>query len=1008
MQKRKSRGHKISHCSESGKPSDFLLSAFCVLLSAFCFLLSGKLACAGSYASSVASAWGQPVVGIRLESDARLNVEDFATQITQKVGEPLDQSKVAQSLKNLFATGRFRELRADVEEKQNGVILVFVARSTFFVSVVRAERTPKPLQPSALISASRLRLGQPLSDEDLVAASQRIKTVLAENGYYQAQIEHAVLHDLDNQLANIVFSIVPGRRARLSGVKFQGHPGIPPQRLAAIAHWRPGVHLTSAGLERGLIRIHKFYVKQGRLQTTTRIQDRTYDPKHSTETLVVQVEAGPVVEVHLRGAHISSRQLKKLLLVYKEGVTDDLALAEGERKLRDYFEKQGYFSASVKWLRDPQPDSQKVEITYMVNLGARGDFAGLAYKGNRSVSEDDLNAILAIQPRDFPRVRGIFSHDLLQHDLKALKALYQSKGFVDVRVTPRLNDHYQNRSGNLFATFDIEEGTRMTVGRLTIQGVNADMEKKIRTFLSTNPGQPYSPGRADADRDAILDYFANQGYNHAIVTWKSLSVSATHQVDLEYQIEPGLQEKIRRVVLMGNQHTRAGIIRRELTFKRDQPLSQSALLESQTRLYDLDVFNQVQIAPQDPENSEPHKTVLVSMEEARRWTVGYGGGIDVQRLESSQPQGQYKASPRLSFDLTRLNVGGRAQTFSLGGRLSNLESGGTASYLIPRFLTHRDLSLRVNGLGERTRDVSTFTARRQEASVILQKRYSASTSLSGRYSFRRVSVDLSNRIDPQSIPLLSQPVRVATLGSTYVNDHRDNPADATKGSFSLADAGIAWQRLGSEANFLRLSGQNSTYYRLRPHLIFARNTRLGVESTFGGLREVFIPPAGDQPGHLALTRAIPLPERFFMGGSDAHRGFSLNQAGPRDSKTGFPIGGQALFLNTLELRLPLEENRYGLVLFHDAGNVFSSLRRARLLKFTQGSPTNFDYTVHAVGLGLRYQTPIGPLRFDVGYSLNPPRFQVCTQPQFQVCPPQDLEVRRLPKIQFFLSVGQSF
>ena len=108
-----------------------------------------------------------------------------------------------------------------------------------------------------------------------------------------------------------------------------------------------------------------------------------------------------------------------------------------------------------------------------------------------------------------------------------------------------------------------------------------------------------------------------------------------------------------------------------------------------------------------------------------------------------------------------------------------------------------------------------------------------------------------------------------------------------------------------------------------------------------------------------------------------------------------------MFLNALELRIPLEENKYGLVLFHDAGNVYSSFRTMRLLKFSQSSPTDFDYTAHAVGVGLRYNTPIGPLRFDVGYSLNPPRFQA-TNSQGVV------EVRRLSNFQFFLSVGQSF
>jgi outer membrane protein assembly factor BamA len=275
-------------------------------------------------------------------------------------------------------------------------------------------------------------------------------------------------------------------------------------------------------------------------------------------------------------------------------------------------------------------------------------------------------------------------------------------------------------------------------------------------------------------------------------------------------------------------------------------------------------------------------------------------------------------------------------------------------------------------------------------SLILQKRYGPHASVIGRYNFR--NVDVSNlRVSPAAIPLLSQATLVATLGGTYINDHRDNPVDATSGSYSVADADLAWKKLGSSANFFRLNGQNSTYYRLGPHVVFARNTRLGLEPTFGG----------------TSPENVPLPERFYMGGPDSHRGFSLNEAGPRDPLTGFPIGGRALFLNQVELRFGLEQNRLGLVLFEDAGNAYSSISRMRLLKVTQDSPTDFDYTEHAAGLGIRYQTPVGPLRFDVGYSPNPPRFQQCTV-SASVCPPGNLEVLRLPSFQFFLSVGQSF
>jgi outer membrane protein assembly factor BamA len=323
--------------------------------------------------------------------------------------------------------------------------------------------------------------------------------------------------------------------------------------------------------------------------------------------------------------------------------------------------------------------------------------------------------------------------------------------------------------------------------------------------------------------------------------------------------------------------------------------------------------------------------------------------------------------------------------------------------VIPYLANRRDLSLRINGLVDRSREVLTFTDDQKGASITVEKRYSASTAISARYSFSRVeALDLSGRISKAEASLLKGPTWVGGFGGSYVNDHRDDPLDATRGSYSLADAGVMYKGFGSEANFLRLTGQYATYYRLGTHLVFARNTRIGVESPYGSLEKVLVSPPGE-PKEYIYTDTLPLPERLFMGGSDSHRGFSINQAGPRDPVYGYPIGGNALFFNSVELRLRMAQQKLGFVLFNDTGNVFTTSRRMRLLKFSQSSLTNvdsLDYDSDAVGVGLRYKTPVGPLSFDVGYNLNPPRYQMPTK--------TGVEVQQLARFQFFLSVGQSF
>ena len=973
--------------------------------------------------------WGRVVLDIRLSCDAHLAMADFPGVVTQEVGQSLDPSKISDSLKKLFATGRFTELRAEAQPGQGGVHVIFVGRAQYFVGVVQVEGTPSTLEPRTLLTSTRLRLGQPISNDVLIAAQRHISELLVSNGYYRAVVRYRLRPDPATQEAEAIFSVFAGKPARLSSVEFQGHPGFPLAKLTKEAGWHRGIQLTSARVERGLYKLHQFFVSRNRLQGTVSVLKRDYDADQNTERLLAKVESGPLfrvrveeagiprsksksllpswVRARLEATRISRSKLKSLLPVYRDGVVDQPSLARSSRILEDYFQERGYFSARVTAARDFDAASQTLDLTFRASLGTRGEFEGYGFKGNRAIPTTQLMAVVSRPAQGTFSRTPLYNRTLLDNKLSTLTSLYQSKGFLNVRITASADDYFQGQSGHRFVTFQVEEGAQTTVRQLALTGIPASMQRAVWPLLLTKPHQPYSPGRVASDRDTISDYLANLGYAQAEVNWHASPVSEQHQVDVDFHIELGRQERIRHIVVMGNEHTRLGIIRRELAIHQGQPLSQDNVAESQSHLYELGMFSQVQIAPQDVPSSETEKTVLVAVDESRRWTLGYGGGLEVQRLGSSNPQGTFKASPRISLDLRRIDVGGRNQTYTLWGRLSYLETGAGMTYVIPSLANRRDLNLRINGLIDRTRDVLTFTDDQKGASVTLEKRYSPSTAISANYSFSRVeALDLSSHISPEEVPLLKGPTWVGGFGGSFARDHRNDPLDATRGSYSLADAGIMSKDLGSQANFLRLTGQYASYYKLGSHLVFARNTRLGLESPYGSKEVISVPnPIPGQPPIRTLTDQLPLPERLFMGGINSHRGFSINQAGPRDPQSGYPVGGNALFFNSVELRLRLVQERLGVVLFNDTGNVFTTIRRMRLLKFSQTRPLSdvdtLDYDSDAVGIGLRYKTPVGPLSFDLGYNLNPPRYQTVTTSGI-------VEVQQLARFQFFLSLGQSF
>jgi outer membrane protein assembly factor BamA len=246
------------------------------------------------------------------------------------------------------------------------------------------------------------------------------------------------------------------------------------------------------------------------------------------------------------------------------------------------------------------------------------------------------------------------------------------------------------------------------------------------------------------------------------------------------------------------------------------------------------------------------------------------------------------------------------------------------------------------------------------------------------------------KIDQLLVPLLSQPETVGMPEFSVIQDKRDNPIDAHHGMYTTLNFAYAAKFLGSQTEFGRALVRNSTYYQLGHDLVLARSTQFGVITRTGG------------------RPSIPLPERIYSGGSTSIRAFPDFQAGPRDLTTGFPIGGNAMFINNTELRFPIYGDNLSGVLFHDAGNVYSTLGDLSF-RFRQENLQDFNYMVQCVGLGIRYRTPIGPFRVDLSLSPDAPRFYgLKGTEQDYLNGTAVATVQKINAFQFHISVGQAF
>jgi outer membrane protein insertion porin family len=938
---------------------------------------------------------GRRVSEVRVVTEEGRLLERNPRQLALQPGQPYRTEAEQTALKQLFRTGLYATIRTVVRPAGEALQVEFVVRENDFIGVVRLAGFKEPPSEARALATLGLGLGEPFSAATMEEALERLRQLFAEDGLFRAVLSVQLERDPATHEVNIVVNVQPGPRARVGTIHLVNHSRFSETVLLGRLGLRPGMPATADHLDGATERLRRFLVNKNYLTARVLLRRGSYDAATNRLPVEVIVDAGPAVRILVEGAHVAARELKKLVPIFQEGSVDEDLLLEGQRNLQDFFERQGFFDSRVRYEVRLQEQGHREWIVYEVQRGPRRRLAAVAFEGNHYFSTALLRERLRIQPAGLLSP-GRFSPRLLEQDAEAIRLLYQANGFADVQVVPEVIENFRGHPRDLLVRFRIVEGLQTRVASLALEGNQAISTAELQDVLAELPGQPFSPTLVATDRDNILHLYYDRGYPRASFRYEVRS-AGPNRVALTYRIEEGPVARVGRVILLGYRHTRPGVIRRQVQLKPGEPLRESDVVETQDRLYNLGVFNRVQIATQNPRGEATERTVLVEVREGQRYTIAYGGGFEAQRLggASSAVGTTLSFSPRGIFEFTKLNVAGRAQTLAFKARASGFQYRGLVSYEMPGLLTNPRFNLLLSGFADKIRDVRTFTSRRYEASLQVAQNASRDTTFLYRFTFRRVLVDASSlRIDPNQIPLFSQPTKIAGFGWTWIRDRRDNPADATRGSFYTADLSLNARALGSSASFLRLFVQNSTFTPLGNGLVLARSTRFGVEQPYGGTR----------------THQIPLPERFFAGGGTTLRGFALNQAGPRDPVTGFPVGGLAELVFNQELRFPMRlpwvGSNVGGALFYDAGNVFSRLG-AITLRTHPPSPTDLNYFSHTVGLGLRYQTPVGPVRFDIGYQLNPAQFQVPCTAGSPGCV-NGHTLARLPALQFFFNFGSIF
>jgi outer membrane protein assembly complex protein YaeT len=980
-------------------------------------------------AQAQASFEGKTIVSVNYEPERQpLDPRDLQRVQLLHAGSALHAEDVASTIDRMFATGRYQDIQVDAEPSGTGVEIRFITKNAWFVGGTTVEgKISNPPNRGQVMNAVQLDLGTRFSADVLPGAQKNVEDLFRNNGLYEADVHLETVEDAQHQQENVRIVVEPGKRANYEEPVIRGETILSDStivratgwKIRFINHWRK---VTQTLTRSGIDKVEKKYQKKDRLTAEVNLSALDYDPETIRARPTLDIQAGPKIVLRSPQARVSKGRLKKYVPIYQEGAVDQSLLVEGARNLRDYFQSKGYPDVDVTF-RELPPSKDQQTIEFLISRGPRRKLVSVTIRGNRYFGDGTIRERMFLQPSAFGLRWGRYSDAFRQRDETTIADLYKANGFRDVQVSSSVETNYRGKANQIAVVFRITEGPQWLVANLEVAGATHFKIQRILALLASGKGQPYSDVSVGLDRNQIVTLYSRDGFPHASFEAHATPAAAPHQVNLRYTITEGNQEFVRDVLISGLRQTDPELVHRNLRVDPNQPLNTVGIQEAQRNLYNLGIFAQINTAVQNPDGDDRYKYVLYDFEEAHRYTMNLGLGAEIAQLGEttsnlSAPTGGTGFTPRLTLDINRLNMFGVGQTAVFQTRLSTLEQRVSLSYIMPRVMNNPARTLSYSILYDNSRDIRTFASHRVEASVQLSQKFTRATTGLFRFAYRRVTT--SDVVIPALlVPAFLQPVRIGIISASLVQDRRDNPADPHRGMYNTIDVGWSPTYLGSQRSFAKALGRNATYYRIGRNMVFARQFTFGVIAPY------------NTPASLYPADAVPLPERFFGGGNISLRAFPENQAGPRDTgapvgpgvmptqPTGFPLGGNAVLINNLELRFPLYGENIGGVLFHDAGNIYSSLSDVSF-RFHQNNPQDFNYMVHAVGFGIRYKTPVGPLRVDLAYSINPPAFEGFsgTVQQLLACnpnvppsqlPPQCTPVmQHISHFQYFISIGQTF
>jgi outer membrane protein insertion porin family len=889
-------------------------SYICVLITALLFL--GLPPAASATTDSFANT-SDLTKEIRIKAPLKMDRQKILDVIPLKEGEPYSPELLQRTLKFMEKWDVFSKIEHSVKRTAEGVIVSFRFTGATIVAQIDIKGN-YPYIENKLRKYLTLNAGDVYTPQKVEEQIDRLLEFYTREGFVDTEISVSEEPAPTPNSILLTFNIHRGRLLRYRNITIEGNRAWPDGRfISTINTYKP---YSEKSLRRSLRRLKQFYHEHGYPRAKIRIREKNIDLENDRVDLFLDVYEGPYVDVRFKGNKwVSDATLRKTITIFREGSYDVYEIDESKKAIIRYYNLYGYPEAKVESARI-RPKEDLVIITFDITEGSYLYVKKIRFEGNKNIGGGDLSKGMRTKRHAIGQPGALLQKNV-DRDTQTIIDNLGSKGFIDATVEPWQVE--PTEQGHAWVvTIPVVEGPRTMVNAVQFSGNQAFTKKQLLKPLKLKRGKPFNPSILPDERQRLIMYYADNGHPYADVVQEVQIDEEANRATITYDIIEGSEVRIGKILIVGDVLTSQKAIKNAMNLKEGDVFSYEKLIQSQLNIRRLGAFSSVRIETLGIEEKQDVVHLKISVNEERPFRIDAELGYST------------KESLTGSLTFTNLNSFGWAkQTFLrlTGGRkLSRVELG----WLDPRFLSSSFEMSTIAWMQYRNRPSFSYVQLGGSLGFFRRLRR---FGLSFQQEFTRNYLVEGDSVAADAESLRNNTISRTSFSASY--DRRDSFSNPTKGFYTLGAINFFNEIGGNEAHFVKLSLQAEYDIGFWKRFVFSSSGRF------------------DRIQELQRNTSIPTNELLFMGGDDTVRGFPEDSLGPTDAQ-GRATGSRLRWIINEELRFRAFRN-FQLAAFFDMGSLTNNFAQI-----------NLGTVRTSAGLGIRYITPVGPVRLDYGFILD--------------------------------------